>query len=131
MLMDILLQVDYKQWQDTPKHYTAFIIFDHTFDIIAKVDPTMSKWCRLASYLAQFQLMIIIYHMVSTRFVLVITVWSYQCLPNFLMHSDLFSDHYLAMVQFTKPPPLLCKLSFKLKNIWISYPSEENTPFSM
>ena len=38
MLMDILLQMDYKQWQDTLKHYRAFIISDHTFDIIAKVD---------------------------------------------------------------------------------------------
>ena len=39
--MDILLQVDYKQWQDTPKHFRAFIISDHTFDI-AKDDLTMS-----------------------------------------------------------------------------------------
>ena len=27
--------------------------------------------------------------MVSTRFILVITIWSYQCLPNFLrLHCD-------------------------------------------
>ena len=59
--MDILVQVNYKQWQDTPKHCKAFIISDHIFDIIVKDDLTMSKWYRLASYLAQFQLMIIIY----------------------------------------------------------------------
>ena len=53
MLMDILSQVDYKQWQDTSKHCRAFIISDHTFDIIAKDDFTMSKWYRLASYLPQ------------------------------------------------------------------------------
>ena len=41
MLMDILLQVDYKQWQDTPKHCRAFIISGHTFDIITKDDFTI------------------------------------------------------------------------------------------
>ena len=56
--MDIL-------WQDTPKNCRAFTISNHTFDIIAKDDLTMSKWYRLASDLAQFQLMIIIYYEIS------------------------------------------------------------------
>ena len=41
------------------------MISGHTFDRIAKDDLTMSKWYRLASYLAQFQFMIIIYKEIS------------------------------------------------------------------
>ena len=54
--MDILLQADYMQWQDTPKHCRELIISDNTFDRIAKDDITMSEWwlMMLASYLAQF-----------------------------------------------------------------------------
>ena len=65
--MDILLQADYMQWQDTPKHCRELIISDYTFDRIAKDDITMSEWwlMMLASYLAQFQFMIIIYKEIS------------------------------------------------------------------
>ena len=45
-------------------------------------------WYRLASYLAQFQVKIIIYKEIShgvNQIVLVITFWSYHCLPDFLM----------------------------------------------
>ena len=44
MLMDILLQVDYMQWQDTPNHYKSFVISDHNFAKIVKDDLTLSKW---------------------------------------------------------------------------------------
>ena len=51
-------------------------------------------WYRLASYLAQFQFNIRKYRMVSTRFVLVITFWSYQCLPGYFSNSD-YATHHL------------------------------------
>ena len=44
MLMNILLQVDYMQWQDTPKHCRSFIIFDYNFGEIVKDNLTLSKW---------------------------------------------------------------------------------------
>ena len=36
--------------------------------------------------------------MVSTRFVLVITVWSYQCLPNFLMYYQVNEEEIIHML---------------------------------
>ena len=43
MLIDILIQADYRKWQDTPKYCEALINSDQNFDRIAKCDLTMSK----------------------------------------------------------------------------------------
>ena len=49
-------------------------------------DGCLIEVSKLLSIISVYDNYIGKYHTVSTRFALVITVWSYQCLPNFLMH---------------------------------------------